>query len=63
MLVARDGGDVAEILGALTPEEARRIGDAALARVLAEHTYDRRARELDARLRAALAAKRRERAA
>jgi spore maturation protein CgeB len=63
VLVARDGGDVAEILGALTPEEARRIGDAALARVLAEHTYDRRARELDAGLRAALAAKRRERAA
>lgn len=58
VLVARDGRDVAEILGALTPAEARRIGEAALARVLAGHTYDRRARELDTRLRAALAAKR-----
>ncbi|MET3889127.1 spore maturation protein CgeB [Bosea sp. OAE506] len=63
VLVAQDGTDVAEILSALTPEKARRIGQAALARVLAEHTYDRRAHELDAKLRAALAIKRRELAA
>ena len=43
VLVARDGIDVAEAVGALTPERAREIGQAALRRVLAEHTYDRRA--------------------
>jgi spore maturation protein CgeB len=46
VLVARDGADVAEALGALTPERAREIGQAALRRVLAEHTYDRRAAAL-----------------
>ncbi|WP_174291734.1 CgeB family protein, partial [Sphingomonas bacterium] len=44
VLVARDGRDVAEHLAALTPERARAIGAAALARVLAEHTYAVRAR-------------------
>jgi spore maturation protein CgeB len=39
VLVARDGQDVAEHLQALTRERARRIGEAALKRVLAEHTY------------------------
>ena len=39
VLVARDGQDVADHLAALTPQRARAIGDAALARVLAEHTY------------------------
>jgi spore maturation protein CgeB len=39
VLVARDGQDVAEHLAALTPERARAIGEAALRRVLAEHTY------------------------
>lgn len=58
VLVARDGQDVAEHLDALTPERARAIGEAALARVLAEHTYARRGAEVDAVLRAALAAKR-----
>ncbi len=60
VLVARDGQDVAEHLSALTPERARAIGDAALARVLADHTYalravqvDRLLRERVARLRAA----------
>ena len=43
MLVARDGKDVAEQLRTLTPERARRIGEAARARILADHTYDRRA--------------------
>ncbi|MCQ8241700.1 CgeB family protein [Rhizosaccharibacter radicis] len=43
VLVARDGQDVAEHLRALTPERARRIGEAAMRRVLAGHTYDRRA--------------------
>ncbi|HEX8303160.1 CgeB family protein [Sphingomonas sp.] len=39
VLVARDGQDVAEHLAALTPERARAIGEAALRRVIAEHTY------------------------
>ncbi len=52
VLVARDGQDVAEHLAALTPERAEAIGRAALARVLAEHTYDKRAAEVDALLKA-----------
>lgn len=46
VLVARDGQDVAEHLGTLTPHRARSIGQAALRRVLAEHTYDLRAAEV-----------------
>jgi spore maturation protein CgeB len=53
VLVARDGQDVAEHLSALTPERARDIGQAALARVLREHTYALRGAEVDAVLRAA----------
>ena len=58
ILVARDGQDVAELLAALTPERASAIGQAALARVLSEHTYDRRAAETDRIIRQALSAKR-----
>jgi spore maturation protein CgeB len=47
VLVARDGKDVADILEAVTPEEAERIGQRAMARVLAEHTYDQRAELVD----------------
>jgi spore maturation protein CgeB len=39
VLVARDGQDVADLLAGLTPERARAIGEAALVRVMAEHTY------------------------
>jgi spore maturation protein CgeB len=52
VLVARDGQDVVEHLSALTPERAEAIGRAALKRVLAEHTYDKRAAEVDALLKA-----------
>jgi spore maturation protein CgeB len=52
VLVARDGQDVVEHLSALTPERAEAIGRAALERVLAEHTYDKRAAEVDALLKA-----------
>jgi spore maturation protein CgeB len=52
VLVARDGKDVADILADLTRERAAEIGRNALARVLAEHTYDRRAEEVDAIFRA-----------
>ena len=48
VLVARDGQDVAEHVAALTPERARAIGRAALARVLAEHTYAHRGEQVDA---------------
>ena len=48
VLVARDGQDVAEHLAALTPERAKAIGEAALARVLREHTYDLRGAQVDA---------------
>ena len=45
VLVARDGAGVAEHLARTAPDEAMRIGQAARARVLASHTYDRRAAE------------------
>jgi spore maturation protein CgeB len=51
VLVARDGKDVADHVEALTPERARAIGDAAKARIMAEHTYTRRGAEVDAILR------------
>jgi spore maturation protein CgeB len=58
VLVARDGADVAAHVEALTPERARAIGEAARARILAEHTYERRGAELDRLLRSEAAAKR-----
>ncbi len=48
VLVARDGQDVADHLHALTPERAKAIGEAALKRVLAEHTYTLRGAQVDA---------------
>jgi spore maturation protein CgeB len=48
VLVARDGQDVADHMAALTPERAAAIGKAALARVLAQHTYALRGEQVDA---------------
>jgi spore maturation protein CgeB len=48
VLVASDGAEVAELLEGLEPERAREIGEAAMTRVLAEHTYDRRAEQVEA---------------
>jgi spore maturation protein CgeB len=48
VLVARDGAEVAEHLRRLSPERAQSIGRAALERVLAEHTYEHRAKQVDA---------------
>ena len=48
VLVARDGQDVAAHMAALTPARAQAIGRAALARVLAEHTYALRGAQVDA---------------
>jgi spore maturation protein CgeB len=42
ILVAEDGAAVAEQIVQLTPEKARRIGAAARARALADHTYAQR---------------------
>ncbi len=47
VLVARDGSDVVAILGELTEARAREIGERARRRVLAEHTYAHRARQVD----------------
>jgi spore maturation protein CgeB len=47
VLVARDGLEVAAIVGELTADRAERIGHAALERVLAEHTYAHRALEVE----------------
>lgn len=46
-LVAHSGEEVAEQLAALDPDRARRIGQAALRRVLAHHTYARRALQVE----------------
>lgn len=47
VLVARDGADVAAHVEALTPSRARVIGEAARRRVLGEHTYAHRARQVE----------------
>jgi spore maturation protein CgeB len=47
VLVADDGAQVAEYVMTLTPARARDIGQAALRRVLSEHTYAHRAVELE----------------
>jgi spore maturation protein CgeB len=52
VLVARDGQDVADHVAALTSERARAIGQAALHRILTEHTYAHRGALVDKILRA-----------
>lgn len=47
VLVAADGAALAAHLEDLTPRRARAIGDRAYRRVLAEHTYDRRAVQVE----------------
>jgi spore maturation protein CgeB len=47
ILVADDGAAVAGHLLDLSPERARKIGDAALRRALAEHTYAHRAERVE----------------
>ena len=58
ILVARDGADVVEHLRELTLQRARDIGNRALQRVLADHTYERRAALVDTVLTEALRARR-----
>ncbi len=47
ILVAHDGCEVAQHVAELTPQRARAIGEAASRRVLREHTYAHRAREVE----------------
>jgi spore maturation protein CgeB len=58
VLVARDGSDVVDLMQNLSAAKATEIGRAARRRILAEHTYDKRAATLDRVLCDALAAKR-----
>ncbi|MBM3606654.1 MAG: glycosyltransferase [Alphaproteobacteria bacterium] len=48
VLVARDGQDVVDLLSSIDADRFAAIGEAARRRVLAEHTYDRRAEQLRA---------------
>jgi len=56
VLVAGNGAAVAEHVRHMTGADARRVGDAARARVLAEHTYAQRVEQLDALLAGRMAA-------
>lgn len=47
ILVTKNGDDVVSLLENINPRQAKNIGDAALERVLAKHTYEFRAREID----------------
>jgi spore maturation protein CgeB len=51
VLLARDGDDVTEHVGGLTSSRAAAIGMLARRRILAEHTYEHRARQLEETLR------------
>jgi spore maturation protein CgeB len=50
VLVARNGEEVASLLASLTNQRARELGWRAQARVLAEHTYAHRARQVNSLL-------------
>jgi spore maturation protein CgeB len=56
VLTARSGEDVAAYVEALSPARARAIGAAARRRVLAEHTYSARARQVERLLERAVVA-------
>jgi spore maturation protein CgeB len=58
VLVARDGQDVAELLRTLTPERAKAIGEAALVRVMTEHSYRLRGAQVEALFKAHFARQR-----
>ena len=58
VIAVRDGADVIEALRSVGAADAARLGAAGRARVLAEHTYDRRAIELDRVLLDALSVRR-----
>ncbi len=47
ILVARGGDEVANLLASLSPDDAREIGQAALSKALAQHTYAHRAAQFE----------------
>jgi spore maturation protein CgeB len=47
VLVAKDGAEVAEHLKWLSKDRAAQIGRRAFKRIMAQHTYNHRAKELD----------------
>lgn len=47
ILIVKDGEEVSRVLKNLSEEEAKKIGDAAYERVLAEHTYEHRVEQLE----------------
>ena len=57
ILVVHSGTEVAQIIGSLSHERARSIGEAARRRVLAEHTYTQRGKLVQQHLQRALAEK------
>lgn len=58
VLVARDGDEIVDIMQSLTAEQAAAIGRAGRQRILAQHTYGRRAAVLHALLQRTLAGRR-----
>jgi spore maturation protein CgeB len=50
VIVARSGAEVAERLSSLSLNDSRKMGAAAQTRILAEHTYDHRAAQVEALL-------------
>jgi spore maturation protein CgeB len=60
ILVARDGEEVGGIMATLTEEKAKSIGQAAYKKVLAAHTYDHRADQLEKLLYTKIAARAKE---
>ncbi len=60
ILIARDGKDVADHLSGLTGARAQKIGQRARRRILADHTYNRRAATVDRLLREEFAKRREE---
>jgi spore maturation protein CgeB len=58
VLLVKSGDELVRELTELTPERAARIGEAALRRVIAHHTYAHRAREVELALDATLARRR-----
>jgi spore maturation protein CgeB len=62
VLAAADGDEAAALLDGLSPTRARAIGEAARRRVLAEHTYDRRAAQVESLLEGAASCQARRRA-
>ncbi|MDB5037682.1 MAG: hypothetical protein JWQ35_1210 [Bacteriovoracaceae bacterium] len=51
ILVVKNAGEIVEILDSLSTAKAKKIGEAAFKRINSEHTYSKRAKEVDSILR------------